>query len=119
MNQTKVYRIKILHDTTMWNEGFDNAVNPWLAFYTKNSQDVNVVERIVEAKNQNNEFDKLFIVESFLTDLPVQYLNQLESERKNSHSNDFEMDWELGLINLPPNQLQKNVQDRIDQWFGI
>lgn len=66
-----VWCIEVNHDTTMWNEGFEHADEPWAVFYTNNEVLAHNLRVIIsEQWNDGADMDKMFEVRKYKTEKP-------------------------------------------------
>jgi hypothetical protein len=67
-----VWRIEINHNTTMWNEGFEHARQPWAVIYTDSERLAGTINSVIELQwNPGAAMDHVFSAKVYQTPLPA------------------------------------------------
>jgi len=122
LNPIRIYRVDLLLDTTMWNEGFEKASDPWLRVYTDNTDWVNRLERIYSVRDTSGGLPQNFFVEvlELASDRPTPDQAELdasdwEAEEEQRQSSRF-----FALApGTPAQDLDLVLGRRLTEWDGI
>ena len=121
-----MFKVDLLLNTVMWNEGFDKAGYPWLRLYTDNAQWVKSLPSDFSVVVENSWFGQDFDVKiSEFTGVPIlPDAEQKEWEDSDNHEYVYEKQakqkrFQGILLGVPSADLDKIVQDRLDYWDGI
>ena len=118
----ELLRVELRLDTTMWNEGFEKAEEPWLTLYTDNGAWARSLPRVYSAVTPYSPFPQEFDVrvDELATRLPAPTQAELDAR-----------DWEVvenggtsaRSVALTPGlssaELDGIVANRLSQWDGV
>lgn len=128
-----VYRVDFLPDTTMWNENFQKAKNPWLRLYTDDIAVVNQFPHLskVEGPTQEDSWfgqdftikvDHLIVDDGVVDEEVFQFRRDYGIEAYEDHEQNPEYQpkkryqW---MVGEPTDVVVGVIEERIASWDGV
>jgi len=123
LDPPRIYRVDLKPDTTMWNEGFEKADEPWLRIYTDNTDWVNRLEKVYSVVVPGgSQIPQLFFVEALelASDRPTPTQAELDSEDEDAQYDGRQSTRFFALApGTPAQDLDLVLGRRLAEWDGI
>jgi len=118
----ELLRVELRLDTTMWNEGFEQAAEPWLTLYTDNGAWARSLPRVYLSVTPYSPFPQEFDVrvDELASRLPAPTQSELDARDWEVVENGGTSARSIALTpGLSSEELDAIVDTRLDQWDGI
>lgn len=123
LTPTRIYRVDLLPDTTMWNEGFEKADEPWLRVYTDNTEWANRLEKVYTVTAPGyDQLPQSFVVEvlELAADRPTPSQAELDAEDHEAQEEQRQSRRFFALATgTPARDLDLVLGRRLTEWDGI
>lgn len=110
-------------DTTMWNEGFDQAEIPWCQLYTADGSYVRAVPSAISLPNKPRWVGD-FHIKMYQTVMPdrdagAELMSDMRDDGWEEYEIDDESDRYLGFVSGTPDEINRRVIARLNKWAGV